>query len=90
MRLLAATLALTDALLAVGVFLWLLRPEVGVGVVARLAGLDGALDRGELSEEQQARLVWAAGLARGPLLLLVFLWSLVAGLVLGLARAVPV
>lgn len=82
----AALLALTDVLLAVVTLLWWLQPAVGVGIVARLSGHHGALRRGELSEPDHARLLWAAHVARLPLLALLFLWSFAVGAFLGWSR----
>lgn len=82
----AVLLALSDVLLAVVTLLWWLQPEAAVGIVARLSGHHRALARGELSEQDHARLVWAARVARLPLLALLFLWSFAVGAFLGWSR----
>lgn len=84
---LALILALSDVLLAVVAFLWLLRPESAVGIVARFSGQFEALQRGELSEHDQERLLWAARVARLPLIAVLFLWSFTVGVVLVWVRA---
>ncbi|MCK6506574.1 hypothetical protein L6R53_24905 [Myxococcota bacterium] len=86
MAALAVLLALSDALLAVVTLMWWLQPEAAVGIVARLSGHHRDLARGELSEHDHARLVWAARVARVPLLVLLFLWSFAVGAVLGFSR----
>ena len=82
----AAALALSDVLLAVVVFMWWLRPEAGMGVVARCAGQWADLRDGRMADADRARLLWAAKAARGPLLLLLFLWSFAVGVVLSWSR----
>ncbi|MCB9777411.1 MAG: hypothetical protein H6742_02475 [Alphaproteobacteria bacterium] len=79
-------LAVTDAALAVLVFLWFARPELAAGLLARLSGRGAAWDEGRLEPAQEAALVEAARHSRLPLLVLLFLYSFACGVLIAVGR----
>lgn len=79
-------LGLSDLLLALLVFVLLARPELLLGLTARLSGLGERWELGALSEAEELRLrAGLEGLAL-PALLGLFAWSLLTGGLVALSR----